>query len=155
VIDGASVGLGPGGVTAGLSSVRASWARGSIVDTVPRRGTRARRRAAGAIVHLALWPAPPADGRGPPGGPPRGAGCGTACKDGEVCSKGACALECAGGATKCGDLCVDTQLDAANCGACGAACGADESCTQGACGIACVAGSTLCDEACVDLQNRC
>src|SRR5262249_5573728 len=45
-------------------------------------------------------------------------GCGKACKAGEVCVQGGCALQCGGNATKCGALCVSTKSDPENCGMC-------------------------------------
>lgn len=47
-------------------------------------------------------------------------GCGVACKDGDLCWKGACG--CPNGFTRCGDDCVQTDSDNENCGACGVAC---------------------------------
>ncbi len=76
--------------------------------------------------------------------------CGTACKDGEVCSKGSCGVTCSGGATKCGDKCADTQGDTANCGGCGMACKAGEVCAKGMCALDCVGGTTKCGDKCVD-----
>ena len=40
-------------------------------------------------------------------------------------------LICAGGASKCGDKCVDLQNDPANCGACATACKSGEVCAAG------------------------
>ena len=50
--------------------------------------------------------------------------------------------ECA--ATACGDACVDTASDSANCGACGKACAPGETCTAGACALDCGGGTTMC-----------
>src|SRR5690606_34574007 len=59
--------------------------------------------------------------------------------------------ECAGGAERCGNACVDVTSDPANCGACGNACGAGEACVDGACGgVGCPATQILCGGACVD-----
>ena len=74
--------------------------------------------------------------------------CGTKCPAAEVCTESACALECAGGATKCdakdGPVCVDTMVDALNCGGCAAACEPGFACVSGACKTVCVAGTTVC-----------
>jgi hypothetical protein len=42
-------------------------------------------------------------------------------------------VSCGGGTTLCGGKCVDTKVDAANCGACGAACGAGKACLASTC----------------------
>ncbi len=57
---------------------------------------------------------------------------------------------CGNGFAKCGDACVDTTLDVANCGACGTACAAGELCSAGVCGLDCLGGTTKCDATCVD-----
>jgi hypothetical protein len=59
--------------------------------------------------------------------------CGKACAEGEACVAGSCALNCVGGTTACGDKCVDTQNDPANCGACDTACGSGVACVGGKC----------------------
>jgi hypothetical protein len=79
--------------------------------------------------------------------------CGTACKDGEVCSMGACAASCLGGTSLCGDACADTQSDPKNCGGCAKACKDGELCSAGACASSCQHGATLCSDKCVDTQN--
>lgn len=56
---------------------------------------------------------------------------------------------CAAGQTLCGDRCVSTALDAANCGGCGVRCGSHEECDAGACGGA--PGATSCSGTWVDL----
>lgn len=70
--------------------------------------------------------------------------CGTTCTNGQVCSNGACALNCAGGSTKCGTSCIDTSIDTQNCGACGNACAAGNSCVAGKCELQCSGGTTKC-----------
>lgn len=45
---------------------------------------------------------------------------------------GKCSASC-GALTKCGQVCVDTQTDAANCGACGNTCSLGQTCEAGAC----------------------
>jgi hypothetical protein len=57
----------------------------------------------------------------------------------------------------CGDSCVDTYSDPANCGACGVQCAASETCASGLCGE-CAPGLTWCGGYCADLssdQNNC
>lgn len=80
-------------------------------------------------------------------------GCGKACKDGEVCVQGGCALQCGGGATKCNSRCVDTKSDPTNCGSCGTKCQPGEVCSAGKCTLTCQAGLTNCSQACVDVQT--
>jgi hypothetical protein len=88
--------------------------------------------------------------------------CDHACPDGQVCSGGACALECeaplvacdAGGALACKAI----RTDPANCGACGVACPAGQVCADGACAPGCAAPLTACGGAgegawCADLQH--
>lgn len=64
--------------------------------------------------------------------------------------------KCKKGTVKCGQRCVDTQTDAANCGACNASCGG-RACANGVCqspgGSGCPAGQTLCGQGCVNLQT--
>jgi hypothetical protein len=48
-------------------------------------------------------------------------------------------------------VCVDTKLDAANCGKCGVACADPLTCVDGACG--CALGGMMCDGACVDTKT--
>jgi hypothetical protein len=52
-------------------------------------------------------------------------GCGVACKEGELCWRGACG--CPSGFTQCGDQCKDLQADGLNCGSCGKHCVAPKS----------------------------
>lgn len=42
-------------------------------------------------------------------------------------------IQCSGGETSCGGVCVDTQRDRENCGGCGIACSAEENCRSGIC----------------------
>ncbi len=53
-------------------------------------------------------------------------------------------------ATECGALCVDTRIDANNCGGCGLACGAGQLCVAGACALSCPSTMATCDGACFD-----
>ena len=46
--------------------------------------------------------------------------CGNACKEGEVCWRGACG--CPSGFTRCGDECVQLESDPSSCGTCGKLC---------------------------------
>jgi hypothetical protein len=71
-----------------------------------------------------------------------GHGCfgGTSCLNGlcqcpagqHLCADGACYV-CCPGLTKCGDICVDTQTDEANCGTCGETCRDGDGCVAGEC----------------------
>ncbi len=60
---------------------------------------------------------------------------------------------CAAGQVVCGNACVDTSSDAANCGACGTSCGTGMVCSQGACSSSCAAGLQQCGQACADTNN--
>ncbi len=60
-------------------------------------------------------------------------------------------IVCAAGQSLCGDRCVSTDVDAANCGGCGVRCGTHQQCDAGAC--ACADGATSCGGACVDLTT--
>jgi hypothetical protein len=51
---------------------------------------------------------------------------------GQACSNGSCAVTCMG-STKCGNVCVDTTTDPANCGACGTACATGQTCVASQC----------------------
>lgn len=79
--------------------------------------------------------------------------CGKACKAGEVCVQGGCALQCGGGATKCSATCVSTKSDPDNCGMCAFKCGTGLVCSVGKCAATCQQGLTACNSACVDLQT--
>jgi hypothetical protein len=65
---------------------------------------------------------------------------------------GKCGLQCSGGATRCGDKCVDTAIDNAHCGGCDKACPSGQVCSSGMCGLKCAGGTTLCNNKCVDTQ---
>ena len=79
--------------------------------------------------------------------------CATACKAGEVCTSGKCALSCQSGLTDCSGSCVNLQSDSTNCGACATACKAGEVCTSGKCALSCQSGLTDCSGTCVNLQS--
>ncbi|WP_437513472.1 MXAN_6577-like cysteine-rich protein [Sorangium sp. So ce1099] len=57
--------------------------------------------------------------------------------------------------TDCGGICVNTNMDASNCGACGLACAEGQICGAGICadGPTCDDGETACGDSCVDLQD--
>lgn len=57
--------------------------------------------------------------------------CGATAPRGGGCESGV--PTCFGGATLCGDTCVETYYDEANCGACGRVCGDELECRSGAC----------------------
>jgi len=78
--------------------------------------------------------------------------CGKACKLGEVCVQGGCALQCGGGATKCNGTCLDIKSDPEACGQCGNKCLPGQVCSVGKCAATCQAGLTDCMGACIDLQ---
>jgi hypothetical protein len=77
--------------------------------------------------------------------------CGHACNANQECLHGTCI--CPDGATRCGDRCVDTDVDIDNCGACGRVCpGASDdtanggpTCSGGVCGYVCYAGYADCN----------
>ncbi|MBI4702204.1 MAG: hypothetical protein HY744_13835, partial [Deltaproteobacteria bacterium] len=48
--------------------------------------------------------------------------------------------------------CVDTQVNAANCGSCGNACPQGHVCSNGSCALVCAGGTTKCGSKCVDTQ---
>lgn len=60
---------------------------------------------------------------------------------------------CGPGTTLCGDSCVATSVDPANCGACDKACGAGEACDNGSCVFECNGGATNCGGSCIDMMN--
>jgi hypothetical protein len=57
---------------------------------------------------------------------------------------------CQSGSLDCNGLCVDTQIDSANCGACGTSCSTGKECRHGACALICSSTSTACDGVCVN-----
>jgi hypothetical protein len=58
---------------------------------------------------------------------------------------------CAGGASACGEGCVDTKTDAMNCGGCNKPCASTQQCVQGKCAaVACVLGPENTLAACSD-----
>jgi hypothetical protein len=64
---------------------------------------------------------------------------------------------CSCPADQCGNVCVDLQTDASNCGACGVTCSARESCVNGRCtctssAATCPGGGSCCSGLCVNLQ---
>lgn len=79
--------------------------------------------------------------------------CGHECDSIEVCSDGACGIECPVGWENCSGLCVDTDSDPGNCGACANNCADDEVCNEGECLAECETGYTNCFGSCVDLQT--
>lgn len=74
--------------------------------------------------------------------------------------QGAC--QCGSAQVKCGNACVDTKTEVANCGKCGNVCGLDAGailgggtwgCSNGTCSIVCPMGKTECNGACVDTKS--
>lgn len=74
---------------------------------------------------------------------------------------------CATGTVLCGETCVATASDPANCGRCGVRCGPDQACCSGqcrnlmadeqhcsACGAECPTGKTCCGGMCRDLERE-
>ena len=79
--------------------------------------------------------------------------CGKKCKPNEICRNSICELNrgqskkgtrttdaisaggvtCEGGLILCGEICVDTNADPANCGGCGNRCRGNETCASGSC----------------------
>lgn len=75
------------------------------------------------------------------------AGNGTTCATGGgLCQNGVCT--CPSGTTLCDDVCVNTAIDARNCGSCGTRCQLNGSCSAGICGCnngtCMIAGATCC-----------
>lgn len=86
--------------------------------------------------------------------------CGTACRLGQMCSKGACV--CGSGSRVCGGECVVTETDPGNCGSCGNKCSNIQVCQEssagagGSCAIACplTGASTRCGASCVNASTN-
>ena len=72
--------------------------------------------------------------------------CDKACKTGELCGNGKCALSCPTGQVGCvaQGICVDVKTDRNNCGGCGKLCKAGEVCSAGTCGLSCPTGQSKC-----------
>jgi hypothetical protein len=70
--------------------------------------------------------------------------CDAGCPNGQVCSKGACAANCAVTELKCGTLCIDSKTDSKNCGKCGNACPNNYACTNGTCQLQCPKNQVVC-----------
>ncbi len=60
---------------------------------------------------------------------------------------------CPGAQLRCAGVCVETQTNAAHCGACGRMCPTDRACVQGACVVVCPTGQTACGGACADVTS--
>jgi hypothetical protein len=87
--------------------------------------------------------------------------CGHACAEGELCSAGACALECAAPLVACaeenGARCASLAADPRHCGACGGPCPAGTVCSAATCLPSCLAPETACSSGagawCADLST--
>ena len=77
-----------------------------------------------------------------------GSDCGVRCTGGQACVAGACTCE---SGSFCGDACVDTSVDRANCGGCDKPCGNPRTCSAGKC--ECASGLTFCSPGCVDAKT--
>lgn len=60
---------------------------------------------------------------------------------------------CPTGQTRCGDRCVDVQVDPTHCGACGTTCASGELCAQGRCVATCSPQQRVCGGACIDVRT--
>lgn len=96
--------------------------------------------------------------------------CGVVCPAGPTgtvptCVAGTCGVACTGGRSLCGEACVRTSIDAANCGGCGISCAAGQKCCSGncidvladpancgTCGAQCLDEETCCNGFCVHTQ---
>lgn len=65
----------------------------------------------------------------------------------------ACGPECPEGQKKCGETCVNTQVDRSHCGECNKACEAGQLCSAGTCALTCQAGLTECEGLCSDTKT--
>ena len=70
---------------------------------------------------------------------------------GSTCVAGACT--CDPGFTACNGVCVELQVDPANCGSCGNACPASQFCSAGICVAQCPPSQIACNGGCVDPQS--
>ncbi|MEM1415707.1 MAG: hypothetical protein AAGH15_12445 [Myxococcota bacterium] len=62
-------------------------------------------------------------------------------------------LACDLGERPCDEVCVDTAIDAENCGGCGVACATEQVCAEGTCADVCMAPLSFCEGTCVDLLS--
>jgi hypothetical protein len=138
----------------------AGWIAGcscsSGTGTAPDGGTTDATHSDGAAIDGAAIDAATNDGAAVDGAatdtgiPPMDGGAGPdgAAPDGGV------PLTCRGvGETLCAGVCVNTQVDPANCGMCGHACAAGSVCLSSGCATTCPAGLTACGGTCVDPQS--
>lgn len=79
--------------------------------------------------------------------------CPTACKAGEACTAGRCAIACPGGQVACNGLCYELANDLQHCGSCTTQCKAGEVCGNGKCTANCPAGQDNCGGSCANLQT--
>jgi hypothetical protein len=70
--------------------------------------------------------------------------CDMVCSVGVACVRGACALDCIPGLTRCPSGCAFTQTDPANCAGCGATCVAGQVCSNSGCEDTCTEGFSMC-----------
>ena len=79
--------------------------------------------------------------------------CSNACAPSQVCTGGACTIDCVSPLTKCGQLCVATTTDPANCGGCSKVCPNGFACVASQCTLVCGGSQTKCSNTCVDTQT--
>jgi len=89
------------------------------------------------------------------------ANAGETCTGDDVCSAGACALNCPGNLVKCNGTCIDPLVDSTYCGAsadcqganAGETCVGDDVCSAGSCQLLCPGNLVKCNGACIDPQT--
>lgn len=156
--DGGGVTSGSGGGTTSTGGAATSGATGSGGDD-PGSASVAQSSAVTTTAATTSGDggsgAGTTDGGGTPGSGGDGAGGdGGAGQGGDLGTGGAGTGgeggACSGDLLLCSDGCVDTETNAAHCGACEAGCEIGEACVDSDCVLQCFGGSTLCEGECVD-----